>query len=68
MEDLEQSSSRSGPSGGAKSPVRQIESPKFGLGLQVLDKFMNIHSPTQLSPTGQKMVFNIDTKSQQKML
>jgi len=39
----------------AKSPVRQIESPKYGLGLSVIDKFMNIHSPnspTALSPTG----------------
>lgn len=35
---------------------------------------MNIHSPTgitspgALSPTGQKMVFNIDTQTQQNML
>jgi hypothetical protein len=35
-----------------RSPVRQIESPKYGLGLSVIDKFMNIHSPTALSPTG----------------
>ena len=41
----------------AKSPIREIKSPKFGLGLSVIDKFMNIHSPTAgspgvLSPTG----------------
>jgi hypothetical protein len=54
-----------------RSPVRQIESPKYGLGLSVIDKFMNQHSPsspTALSPTGQRMVFNIDTNSQKMML
>jgi hypothetical protein len=50
----------------AKSPIREIKSPKYGLGIQVIDKFMEVHSPTagsptQLSPNGQKMVFNIDT-------
>lgn len=51
----------------SKSPIREIKSPKYGLGIQVIDKFMEVHSPTAagspgaLSPTGQKMVFNIDT-------
>lgn len=44
------------PQNNTKSPIRQIESPKYALGLSVIDKFMNLHSPNspsyQLSPTG----------------
>lgn len=36
----------------AKSPIREIKSPKYGLGIQVIDKFMEVHSPTAAgSPT-----------------
>ena len=50
-----------------KSPVRSIESPKYGLGLSPIQKFMNVHSPTT-SPTQNKKDFNIDTQSQKVML
>lgn len=44
----------------SKSPVRSIESPKYGLGLSPIQKFMTVHSPT-LSPAAQRRDFNIDT-------
>jgi hypothetical protein len=36
---------REGNSSGTKSPVRTIESPKYGLALSPIQKFMRVHSP-----------------------
>ena len=55
-----------------KSPVREIQSPKYDLGLSPIERFMTTGSPnlSPISPAkqGQGKFFNIDTFSQRTML
>lgn len=51
--------------------IRSIESPKYGLGLSPIHKFLSTHSPGSVSPglrPEKKASFNIDTQTQKGML
>jgi len=47
----------------SKSPVRSIESPKYGLALSPIQMFLNQHSPRSVQAKATTREFNFDSSS-----
>lgn len=67
IDDMSNESSTSQLSQLSKSPVRSIESPKYGLALSPIQMFLEQHSPRS-SVQAKATMFNFDSTSQKAML